>query len=840
MSNNKATLSGSISVFGDIEMTGSLIGTASWALNAVSASHALLADGLNATSLTLADLIVTNTASIEYLNVIYQSSSVIYSSGSNIFGDSPSDTQTLHGQVNIIDNVHISGTLEVDGGISGNLTGSLQGNASTATSSSHALNSDYAQGALSASYSNASDAAQTAISASHSVNADVAISASHALAADAAISASWAPTNPSTVFFSNNGISFTSTSFADGKVSTSTLNPSNGIESYVVMNNGDMGGLLVESVKNDGVVDTYTNLQVNTGGIISSVLDNSTGQGSEIALLQSLVRLNGNNKIELHVNDSAGIVEVTGSLRASSITGSLFGTASWSDNAVSASHALLADGLNATSLTLADLIITNTASIEYLNVVYQSSSVIYSSGSNIFGDASDDTQTLHGQVEILNDGHIYGTLQVDGGISGNITGSLQGNADTATSASYSSFAGLAYTATSASFATYANTATSALTASYFLTSSVTSASYALTASYALSVADVVFNREWHVSSGSGNDTTGNGSLSKPYQTLTKALTVAGGTGELIVVHPGTYRESVTINQANITIQGPQNAGGISYVSGSITVATANSNASVRMVGLMANNIIHNNVSRMYVRDVVIQNSIVKSGNATYVEFDNVNCQAAGGISVTGAGTVIFEGNNIALVTVNNASAAVFVKGALSCTGVTVTAGTFVADNSIVYPLASGSAAITSAVGSVVYLYNTNITTTTGLPERISIGGFLGYDDALFNKGLSTLGTSLNLKANFQSLDVNNITATGSLLGNASTATSASFATVANGLNPGSSISAVNITGSGNLQISGKVNFLNLGNYADDTIAAANGVAVGDLYRNGNFVVIRVS
>lgn len=38
----------------------------------------------------------------------------------------------------------------------------------------------------------------------------------------------------------------------------------------------------------------------------------------------------------------------------------------------------------------------------------------------------------------------------------------------------------------------------------------------------------------------------------------------------------------------------------------------------------------------------------------------------------------------------------------------------------------------------------------------------------------------------------------------------------------------------------KVDFLTLANYADDAAAASGGVAVGDLYRNGSVVQIRVS
>ena len=47
-----------------------------------------------------------------------------------------------------------------------------------------------------------------------------------------------------------------------------------------------------------------------------------------------------------------------------------------------------------------NLTLNGTASITYLNVSYESSSIIYSSGSNQFGDASNDTQTLYGSVII--------------------------------------------------------------------------------------------------------------------------------------------------------------------------------------------------------------------------------------------------------------------------------------------------------------------------------------------------------------------------------------------------------------------------------------------------------
>jgi hypothetical protein len=106
--------------------------------------------------------------------------------------------------------------------------------------------------------------------------------------------------------------------------------------------------------------------------------------------------------------------------------------------------------------------INGTASIAFLNVTYESASVIYSSGSNQFGDASNDVQTLWGIVDIKS-----GPVLVTGSVIANsFTGSLLGTA------SY------ALNALSASYAITASYVENAQTASYVL-----SASYASTASY---------------------------------------------------------------------------------------------------------------------------------------------------------------------------------------------------------------------------------------------------------------------------------------------------------------------------------------------------------------------
>jgi hypothetical protein len=121
---------------------------------------------------------------------------------------------------------------------------------------------------------------------------------------------------------------------------------------------------------------------------------------------------------------AAKTVDISGSLTATSFTGSLLGTAS---NSLTASYL---NTLNQDLTFNGNLTLNGTASITYLNVSYESASVIYSSGSNQFGDASNDTQTLWGTVDVKT-----GPVLVTGSIiaTSGFTGSLLG---TATTASY--------------------------------------------------------------------------------------------------------------------------------------------------------------------------------------------------------------------------------------------------------------------------------------------------------------------------------------------------------------------------------------------------------------------
>ena len=96
--------------------------SASYILQAVSSSFASTASYLNTLNQDLTfngNLTLNGTASISYLNVTFESASVIYSTGSNQFGDAANDVQTLYGSV-----IVPTGSLTVTGSVRLRGTGS--------------------------------------------------------------------------------------------------------------------------------------------------------------------------------------------------------------------------------------------------------------------------------------------------------------------------------------------------------------------------------------------------------------------------------------------------------------------------------------------------------------------------------------------------------------------------------------------------------------------------------------------------------------------------------------------------------------------------------------------
>ena len=120
------------------EFTGSLLGTSSWAYNAVTASTA--DDFYVRGNITGSNAIFSGTVTAQRLVVQTISSSVIYSSGSNIFGDELTDTQQFTGSVTITGSLTVNGPSTFNSRVTANnLTGSLFGTASQAITASFAL-----------------------------------------------------------------------------------------------------------------------------------------------------------------------------------------------------------------------------------------------------------------------------------------------------------------------------------------------------------------------------------------------------------------------------------------------------------------------------------------------------------------------------------------------------------------------------------------------------------------------------------------------------------------------------------------------------------------------------
>jgi hypothetical protein len=281
-------------------------------------------------SLNVQGTLTATSASITYLETVYETASIIYSSGSNQFGDASNDTQTLWGTVNlpsgpfsVTGNTLLNGNVDITTGnlnvyssisrfsgsqviVTGSLnvtegiTGSLQGTASYATNALSASNSVNSDSSISSSF------AQTAISSSQAQNA---VSASQA---QNAVSASYAPDN----------------SNRNGLITTGSIGGTQFITGAVVI---------------DGRLNIASGSYLETDGITNA----GPGENIEIAPRSGAnVIVNVQNSTDKFIVKSVlggAIVDITGSLNVTQgITGSLFGTSSYATNALSSSFSQFA------------------------------------------------------------------------------------------------------------------------------------------------------------------------------------------------------------------------------------------------------------------------------------------------------------------------------------------------------------------------------------------------------------------------------------------------------------------------------------------------------------------
>ena len=497
-------------------------------------------------AITASAALINGTLTAQTLVVTTVSSSVIYSSGSNRFGDDTSDIQTFTGSVNI------SGSLTLVGrGTINDLTGSLFGTSSWSSGSISASYAYTASSAIVASASLIAISSSYAYTASSAINASaslIAVSSSYAFTASSAISASNALTASyvpasAVVGLNLSQIATGSVTASVGLTSSSFQLVSGSTTFLYVSNSGNFGfgtttpnalahihevsnGLTNLLLEETGATNAAQILFKNTTRTWE-IGGDSSPDGFYIHLqngAQDYLFINPNGNIGIGKTtptarlDVSGSVLITGSLSVSgsvsgssftgSFTGSLFGTASQAtsasysytaSSAISSSYAFTASSaINAFSSSFAltasyvnplrqNVIISGSLTVSASTTALS----IQGSGSNVF--TVDGTSGRLFEIDDSLSGSLFSVNTISGlpvieAFSDNRVNIGKYNQEAIrVSSSFAFMTGSLFgTSSQAVSASYAYTASSAISASYaFTASSAISASFAQSASFVL-------------------------------------------------------------------------------------------------------------------------------------------------------------------------------------------------------------------------------------------------------------------------------------------------------------------------------------------------------------------
>jgi len=254
-----------------------------------------------------------------------------------------------------------------------------------------------------------------------------------------------------------------------------------------------------------------------------------------------------------------------------------------------------------------------------------------------------------------------------------------------------------------------------------------------------------YDYEIHVSQVDGNDTTGNGDLLTPVASITKALTLVDSQRKTIIVHPGTYTESPSITVQYTTITGPGLIGGNIVISGTISTNTGCTISGIKMTNLTVTT--PSGTGNVNILNCEVSGIFTKSSSADYTVLRLCDLTSA---SITGAGLVAIFGGNPNFITVNNASANVILKSAVTVSPV-LTAGTLSIVDSVV--AAAVTNAVTSAASSVITLANSQLLTSAlNNVAPIVLNGFYSILNCVYNKPTSTLAALSATGGSYNSID----------------------------------------------------------------------------------------
>jgi hypothetical protein len=154
-------------------------------------------------------------------------------------------------------------------------------------------------------------------------------------------------------------------------------------------------------------------------------------------------------------------------------------------------------------------------------------------------------------------------------------------------------------------------------------------------------AATAFSYNIYVSNISGSDTTGDGKISNPYKTITKAIAVAGTIAEtnqvIINLACGTYTENLNITRDNLYIVGGSTSlSTATVINGSITVDTTGSSQLILVGGLSSvyfTNFIYNNANPKNQSYVITDCLIVPGAGTSGVVFTDTSVGGNGDITI---------------------------------------------------------------------------------------------------------------------------------------------------------------------------------------------------------------
>ena len=347
-------------------------------------------------------------------------------------------------------------------------------------------------------------------------------------------------------------------------------------------------------------------------------IGNASSGGQHLGFFVGGDDVAANNKLQLNPGN---LHELTGSLNASAgFTGSLQGNAA---TATSASYAATAS--YGADFTASNALINNTLTAQTLIVQTITSSIQYSSGSNIFGNLLTNTQQFTGSVTVT------GSLAVNGSsvILTNQTSSMS-----VLSSSY---------ALSASYAPGSDTAVSA--------------SYALSASYAETAPAYVTTASYNQDSASFSTRTTN------LEATASTLTTASASFALVSASYSAASGSISVRVTDLE----STSSALVSASGSFSTRTTNLEATASILtnasASFANNI--NSIlgnyattgSNVFVGNQIVSGSLFTTGSNTLIGIT----QLTGALNITGS--TVQVGNNTLLGN-TNLSGSLIISGTL--------------------------------------------------------------------------------------------------------------------------------------------------------------------------------